>query len=386
MLAKMGQMRIFGSRAAASRNKPSRRRNLFAPAALVATVVLPASLVAGYMYFIASDQFASQAAFSIRSEQGGVVSQGFLGAIASMGGTGSAQDTDLLFDYIRSQAIVEAVDRKLDLRDIYRQRGADRLFSLRADAPVEDVVQYWNRMVSVSNESRNGILQVEVKAFTPEDAQLILREILSESSDLINTLSEEARADSLRLSGEMVEEARQDLRDIRRKLTDFRRENQIVTPEIEAETRSTVIGALQGRIADALVERDSILSYTNENDQRVRNIDNRVESLRAQLEQERVDLLQSGQDTDVDVFGVYESLLVDQEMLNIAYGQALASQASAHAEARRQARYVAVHVPPSLAQSPLYPERLKTTLVAALLLLLLWSIVTVFYKNARDRH
>lgn len=363
-----------------------RRRSLFAPALLVTAVILPVSLVAGYMYVFAVDQFASKAAFSIRSEQGGVVSQGFLGAIASMGGTGSAQDTDLLFDYIRSQAIVEAVDKKLDLRQIYRQRGADRLFSLRADAPIEDVVRYWNRMVSISNESRNGILQVEVKAFTPEDAQLILREIISESSDLINHLSKEARDDSLRLSGELVDEARSDLRDVRRKLTEFRRENQIVTPEIEAQTRSGVIGALQGRIADALVERDSILAYTSESDPRVQNIDNRIESLRGQLEQERVDLLQSGKDTDVDVFGIYESLLVDQEMLNIAYGQALASQASAHAEARRQARYVAVHVPPSLAQSALYPERLKTTLVAALLLLLLWSITTVFYKNARDRH
>lgn len=364
MLAKIGQMRIFGSRATASRDKPSlrRRRNLFAPVLLATTVVLPVSLVAGYMYFFASDQYASQAAFSIRSEQGGVVSQGFLGAIASMGGTGSAQDTDLLFDYIRSQAIVEAVDEKLNLRNIFRQRGADWLFSLRPEAPIEDVVRYWNRMVSVSNESRNGILQVEVKAFTPKDAQLILQKILSESSDLINQLSEEARADSLRPSGEMVDEARRDLQELRRQLTDFRRENQIVTPEIEAQTRSVLIGELQGRIADSLVERDSILAYTNERDQRVQNIDNRIESLRAQLEQERVDLLQSRDDNDVDVFGVYESLLVDQEMLNIAYSQALASQASAHAEARRQARYVAVHVPPSLAQTPLYPERLKTTL------------------------
>lgn len=347
---------------------------------------MPVSIVAGYMYFFAADQFASEAAFSIRSEQGGVVPQGFLGAIATMGGTGSAQDTDLLFDYVRSQAIVEAVDQKLDLRNIYRQRGADRLLSLRPDAPIEDVVRYWNRMVSVSNESRNGILQIDVKAFEPEDAQLVLQEILSESSDLINQLSREAREDSLRLSGQIVEEARNNLQEIRRKLTDFRRDNQIVTPEIEAQTRSGLIGVLQGRIADAMVERASILAYSNENDQRVQNIDNRIESLRAQLEQERVDLLQPSKDSDVDVFGTYESLLVDQEMLNIAYGQALASQGSAHAEARRQARYVAVHVPPSLAQTPLYPERLKTTLVTGLILLLLWSVVTVFYKNARDRH
>lgn len=363
-----------------------RHRKILSPALFVMLVLLPIAAIAGYLYYIATDQYSSEAAFSIRSEQGGGVSQGILGIVTSIGGTGSAQDTDLLYDYIRSQAIVEEVDKKLDLHKIWAQRGEDRLLSLPADAPIEEMVRYWKRMVTVSNESRNGTLRIEVRAFTPEDAQRILMEILSASSHLINQLSTEAREDTLRLSSELVTETRDQLQDIRLKLTDFRRTNQIVTPELEAQTRSGLIATLQGRIADAQVERDSILAYANPNDPRIQNIDNRIASLRSQLEQERDSLLQSGKESAVDVFGVYEGLLVDQELMNTAYGQALAAQAMAHTEARRQARYVAVHIPPSLAQTPLYPRRLRLVLVSALLLTLLWSIATLFYQNARDRH
>ncbi|WP_157936058.1 hypothetical protein [Paracoccus zhejiangensis] len=380
-------MQMIGTPVVADKAPKSRRRRYLAlaPALLVVGVILPVAALAAYLYLIAADQYDSKAAFSIRSEQSGGVAQGFLGAIASVGGTGSAQDTDLLFDYIQSQAIVKTVDAKLDLRHLYREREGDWAFSLAPDAPIEDVVHYWNRMVSVSNESRDGILRVEVRAFDPEDAQQILKEILAASSDLINQLSQDARADSLRLSGDLVTETRADLQEIRRKLTDFRRENKIITPELEAESRSTLIATLQGKIAEAVIERDSILAYSNENDPRVQNIDIRLDSLRAQMEQERIDLSQSDKTADLDVYGVYESLLLEQEMLNVAYGQALANQASAHAETRRQARYVTVHVPPSFAEVPLYPQRLKILLITTVILLLIWSIVTVFYKNTRDK-
>ena len=55
--------------------------------------------------------------------------------------------------------------------------------------------------------------------------------------------------------------------------------------------------------------------------------------------------------------GRYEELLVDLEFANTAYTQALAGLAAARAEARRQSRYLAPHIQPTLAESSLYPRR-----------------------------
>ena len=55
--------------------------------------------------------------------------------------------------------------------------------------------------------------------------------------------------------------------------------------------------------------------------------------------------------------GDYEALQVDLEFASTAYTQALAGLAAARAEARRQSRYLAPHVAPTLAEESLYPRR-----------------------------
>ena len=78
--------------------------------------------------------------FSIRSEEPGAAAAGILGAITGIGGGGSASEPDILFEYIRSQEIVAAVDREIDLRAIYNRKPDDWVFSLGEDASIEDLL------------------------------------------------------------------------------------------------------------------------------------------------------------------------------------------------------------------------------------------------------
>jgi capsular polysaccharide transport system permease protein len=83
----------------------------------------------------------------------------------------------------------------------------------------------------------------------------------------------------------------------------------------------------------------------------------------------------------VDAVG---GLRVDLEFANAAYTQALAGLAAARAEARRQSRYLAAHVQPTLAQSSLYPRRALIAGLLGLFLLLGWGVVMLVYYNVRD--
>ena len=57
----------------------------------------------------AADQYHSLVAFSIRSEDPGSAASGLLGAITQIG-SASASDPDIVYEYIRSQKIVEEID------------------------------------------------------------------------------------------------------------------------------------------------------------------------------------------------------------------------------------------------------------------------------------
>lgn len=359
-------------------------RHVFVVASFFALVIAPLVLVASYLLFVAQDQYHSRAAFSIRSEQSNAAISGLLGALTQVS-SGGASDSDILYDYIRSQEIVEDIDKQINLTAIYQKAPGDWFFALGKDATIEDLVTKWNSMVQISHETSNGILQIQAEAFAPEDAQTIVQTILAKSSDLVNKLSDDARNDAIKFATETMTEAEANVFDIRRKLTDFRRTNKIVDPSSDAASQLGILNALQSELAQSLVERDSLLSFAKPNDPRLTTIDTRIASITSRIAAERNNL--SGPVTDsskVDIYGEYEDLRVQQEFANAAYTQALAGLAAARAEVRQQARYLAVHVQPTLAETSLYPRSWLILLLTGLFSLMAWGVTMLLYYNVRD--
>jgi capsular polysaccharide transport system permease protein len=298
--------------------------------------------------------------------------------------SGSASDPDILFEYIRSQDIVAELDKEIGLAALFRKAPGDPIYNLADDATIEDLFDQWMRMISVVHESNNGILEVEARAFTPEDAQTIVAAIVRKSSTLVNKLSRVAHDDAIRFASEELTEAENALFALRQKLTIFRRTNQIVDPVSDAQSQLGILTALQTELARALIEQDTLSSFAQPNDPRIASNDNRIQAITKRIDAERNALQGNISDSKLDLFSEYEDLLVQQEFANASYTQALAALATARADARRQTRYVAVHVEPTLAEQSLYPQRYVIVLLTALFALLGWAILVLGYYNVRD--
>jgi capsular polysaccharide transport system permease protein len=362
-----------------------RSRHWWLLASFFLVVLLPAAASTAYLYTRAANQYHSVTAFSIRSEQLSAAAAGILGAITQIG-SGTASDINVLFDFIRSQRIVEIIDARLDLRRIYNLHPDDGYFSLGEDASIEDLLAYWRRMVTVDLTSA-GIIEVRVNAFTPEDAHAIAEEILVESGKLVNQLSEQAHQDAVKFSREELALAESRLRKARQDIADFRRENRIIDPSGDVQGQVGIVNALQSELAKAMIERDMILSYADAKDQRVVQADRRIAAISGRIEAER-DGMESGGVPNAlpDVVGEYEALRTDLEIASRAYTHTLAGLAAAEAEARRQSRYLAPHIQPTMAQEPLYPKRATLAMLTAFFLLLGWSILVLVYYNIRDNN
>ena len=372
--------------AAAAEVRPAavRPRHWMALASFALIVLAPLAISAWYLFARAADQYHSDVAFSIRSEEPGAAASGILGAITAIGAK-SASDADIVFEYIRSQQIVAAVDADLDLRAIFNRAENDPVFTLGPDAPIEALVAHWNRMVEVSFESTTGIIHVQARAFDPEEARAITAAILAESGELVNDLSDQAREDAVRHAREDFEFAEANLAEVRKRLADFRRENRIVDPSADVAGQMGLLGALQGELAQALVERDMLLSFAAEDDQRVIQANRRIDAISTRIDEERASLGIAGATGELtEVIGTYEELLVDMEFANTAYTQTLSGLIAARAEAQRQSSYLAPHVSPTLAETPLYPRRLLLAGLIGLFLALGWGVALLLYYNVRD--
>ena len=352
-------------------------------ATFVMLVILPVAIVATYLFAVAKDQYQSTASFSIRSEEANAAVTGLLGALTQVS-SGSASDPDILFEYIRSQDIVSELDTEINLTALFRKAPGDPVYNLADGATIEDLYDQWMRMISVVHESNNGILEVEARAFTPEDAQTIVAAIVGKSSTLVNKLSRVAHDDAIRFAMEELTEAENALFALRQKLTIFRRTNQIVDPVSDAQGQLGILQALQTELARALIEQDTLSSFAQPNDPRIASNDIRIQAITKRIDAERDALQGSVSDSKLDLFSEYEDLLVQQEFANASYTQALAAVATARAEARRQTRYVAVHVEPTLAEQSQYPQRYVIVVLTALFAMLAWAILVLGYYNVRD--
>ena len=311
-----------------------------------------------------------------------------LGGLGQISGA-SSSDTDILYAFLLSQEMVEGADAALDLRAIYSQPAGDPVFTFDPDQPVEDLIDYWEDMVAVAYDPATGLIEVEARAFAAEDAQAISTEIEVQSAALIDRLSKIARDDAIRFAKEELDSAAARLKETRLKLTAFRDQTQIVDPTAALEARGGVLMALEQQLAEALIENDLLIGVTRSEDPRLDQLSRRIEAIEARIVAEREKIgrgegVQGGQ-VLTDIVGDYEGLLVDREFAEQAYIAALSTYDTALAEARRQSRYLAVHIQPTLAASPEYPDRMVLSMLVAAFLGLAWSIMVLFFYSLRDR-
>lgn len=359
---------------------------------LLLMVLLPLAAVAFYLWTVAEDQYLSTTGFTVRSQESGGATE-LLGGLAQFaGGASSASDSDILYEFIQSQEMVEEVDAVIDLRAHYSQHWPrDWVFSLWPDATAEDLVWYWQRIVGISYDAGTGLIEVQVAAFDAETAQAIGTEIVRVSQERINALNAQAREDAMRYARADLEEAVERVKIAREALTQFRTRTKIVDPEADIQSRLGVMANLQQQLAEALIEYDLLRQTVSATDPRVTKARQRIEVIRDRIAIERQTFASDNTDTGAvgedypSLIAEFESLNVDREYAEETYRAALTALELARDDAARQSRYLATYIRPTRAQTSEYPDRLLLTGLAALFLVLAWSILALVYYSIRDR-
>lgn len=376
-----------------------RRRHWGILTSFLLVVLIPTILTSAYLAFLAEDQYRSTTGFVVRQDEGNS-NASVLGGLSQFVGGPISSDGDVLYEFVQSQGLISSIDAKLDIRGHYSRHwpanyglgllSADPVFSIWPDASIEDLIDYWQRMVRVSFDQSTGLIEVQVLAFEPDMAQAIAREILRESQIMINALNDTAREDAMRYALADLEAALARLKDARETLTQFRSRTRIVDPLADLQGRMGVITNLQQQLAEALIQFDLLQETVSPNDPRVAQAARRIEVIQERILSERENF--TGADTTSAVaedypalLAEYESLLVDREFAEETYRLALSAVELARSNATRQSRYLATYVEPTLAETAEFPRRFVLGGLAALFLTLLWGVGALVYYSIRDR-
>lgn len=364
-----------------------KRRHYRLVAFFIQLVVLPSMVAGWYLFAIANDQYASHVGFSVRNEESGSAFD-LLGGITDLSGS-SSNDTDVLFEFIQSQNMVEKIAARIDLQEAFSIDG-DPVFSLGDDTRIEALHRYWGRMVSVFYDRSSGLIEIRVKSFDPVQSQTIARAIFEESSAMINELSDIAREDRTRYALEDLELSLERLKQARAAITAFRIRTQIVDPAADIQGRMGLLNTLQAQLAEALIEQDLLEQASNrDDDPRLVQGQRRVEVIENRIAAERARFSEGGARADdipySELVSQYEALSVDLSFAEESYILSLGAYNTAVAEAQRQSKYLAQYIEPTLPQTPQYPQRITLLMMVIGAFFAIWALSTMIYYSLRDR-
>lgn len=352
-------------------------------------VALPTLVSAIYLWTRAVDQYVSTVAFSVRKEDASPSIE-ILGGITQLTGSGGAADTDILYDFLRSEDIVAKIDNNIDLRTRFSKAWPeDPVFALDPSLPIEDVTKYWQKQVDVIYSTSTRLITVRVSAFTPEDAKIIADATFDEASRTINRLSDIAREDATKFARAELERSQERLTKTRQEMTAFRMRTQIVDPQADLAGQMGVLNTLQAQLAEALVAFDTLTENARRDDPRVTQARLKIDAIRARIAEERSRFGASGEAADgknyAELMAEYEKLASDMEFAERTFRAAQASYEVALADAQRQSRYLAAHIQPKLAETSIEPNRIWLLATIFAVMLIGWSIMLLIYYSIRDR-
>ena len=339
--------------------------------------------------YVLSTRFTPDHGYVIESRRGG---GGCIRVIRLRRGSGE------MINYLLSERMLQDVDSRFNLDEVYAPRGADFFFGLTAALPIEEKLSYWQRMITVNFDTASGILQLQVRAFDPLQAQEIAQFILARCEVLINDLSTTAHNESLKLAKQEIAIAEKRLTDARMALREFRDVSQDVDPVEGAKLAVKLVAGMEQELAKLNADLEIARSQMAEDTPRIRVIKSQISALASRIEAEKQRLGSGTTDaktarTTQDLIGsdvsgrlqLYEKLELEREFGERTYAAALASLEKARLDATGKQRYLAVFIQPTLSQMAQYPQRFLHALMVFLAGMFAWGMATLVYYNIRDR-
>jgi len=340
-----------------------------------------------YYGMFATDRYVTSAQVVVRqtgsSGQGQAVPA--LSLLVSGINPASREETLYLRQYIDSMDMLNVLEEKLNWRRHYAAQSSDPLYWLDGDAPSEDVLKYYQRVVTVHFDELTGLLSIQVEAFSSEFARQVIEVMLEESDRYVNEMSLRLARQQMTFAEMELKVARRNYFDRRAALITFQSENNLLDAEASAESRAAIVAALEAQITEAYATLRGMNASLSSSAPRVRQQQNLIRALEAQLASERKRLVSQQEGGQLNVVaGAYRNLSIDAQIAEEAYKTSVAALENARIESSKKIRALVTVVSANNPDIPLFPKRLYNLFTLLVGLVLAYGIIRFILESIED--
>lgn len=347
-------------------------------------VLIPMLGYSVYILYFASDQYVSETRFVVRSISS--TKNESKSDKVTIGVTQLTQDAHITANYIKSPEMVHKLQSRLDIKALYSSRNIDYFSRLPQGVSWEKLYDYWSDQVMTYVDGPSGIIVLKIRAFSPNEAQLLSDAVLEECQTLVNSLSVRAKQDlALRAEAEVrrkFEEYRASLQ----KLREYQDQVGILDPIASASAIEKTIAGLAKRKLDAQ-SRLYVLKNTGVTDTaNTRQLEQRIKAIDTQLTELEGRLTGNGVDNDQisAVLVPFTKLETDKLLAEKLYEAASEGLNAARTTELRRTINLSIFSGPSLPDDATYPRRFANIFIVAFGLFMFWAMLLLAWASIED--
>ena len=339
-----------------------------------------------YWGWIASDRYVSQTNVVLESPQIAAPSLSF---DSLFGGSGSrAPDMLLLRDFLLSLDMLQKVEKTLDFRAHYADPQIDFFSRLETQqVTLEELHEYYQKMVTVELDDYAQVLRIKVRAFTPEQARDIAVFLLQEGERHMNQMGRRLAEEQVRVLEQQVRELENRFAETRDQLLSYQNEHGLVSPTGTVESLSAVVANLEGELTKLKAQRSTLITYQSTTSPEVVRINAEIRSTEQQINAERARMAQQSGGALNTLSAEYRELELKMQFAQESYSAALGALENTRIEAARKLKQVSVLQSPNLPQYPLEPERMHNAIMFAVVtgfLVMILQMLLLVIKEHQD--
>jgi len=337
----------------------------------------------GYLFTIAKDRYQASSILLVKQVADTQVSDSSgLGALLGVSNT-SREDSQILKEYITSRDMIEKLNKSLNLRKEFSSVN-DPVFALPENASVEELVEYFNKRISVNLDEQTMMLHVQDQAFSPEFALKLNKEILKQSDEFINHISKQIAQEQQAFAEKQFNEARAQLNQARQAVLAYQNKHEIFDPELQAQAVATVVAGLQSNLAQLKTEERTLLSYLTPEAPQAIALRSQIESVEEQISNENAKLTSPSNlklnKTVADFDALKQQVIFATDLYKIS----LASLEKSRLEASRKLKKLVIIAAPQMPQDALYPRKAYISITSFIVLNILFGIGLLIHSIVRE--
>ncbi|WP_208350606.1 capsule biosynthesis protein [Pseudaestuariivita rosea] len=348
-------------------------------------VAIPTAAAGYYFFAVATPMYATMSEFRIEQSD----SPSSVGASSLLGSTPMAtvQDSVSVQGYLQSREAMLRLDESLAFKDHFSDPSLDLLQRLSPDASNEDAYKLYRRYVKIGYDPTEGIVRMEVSAANPEISAQYARRLVEFAEERVDQITQRVREDSMKGARASYEEAELNREEALTRMTQLQEELGVIDAAAATSELQARITSLQQLSLEKELELASLLDNRRPNEARVDALRGEVRRIEAKIAEVRGLMTSTGGDNanqarkNAELRAAEE----DYQTRTLLLQQSLQQMEMARIEAERQVRYLSVSVSPIPPDEPTYPRAFENTLLAFLIFLGIYLMISLTASILREQ-